>query len=115
MCAVRGLLPLPFLLVLVFVTGGCGRAENGNAVGCGPLEPTASGTEEAVPDPAAGAGCESSLTVIMDNYPFREGLETSWGFSCLVEGREKTVLFDTGGMGICSCATCTAWASTHGA
>jgi len=24
-------------------------------------------------------------------------LETAWGFSCLVDGLEKTILFDTGG------------------
>ncbi len=40
-----------------------------------------------------------SVTVVYDNNPYREGLETSWGFSCVVTGTEKTVLFDTGGNG----------------
>jgi 7,8-dihydropterin-6-yl-methyl-4-(beta-D-ribofuranosyl)aminobenzene 5'-phosphate synthase len=40
-----------------------------------------------------------TITVIYDNNPHQPGLETSWGFSCLVEGPEKTILFDTGGNG----------------
>jgi 7,8-dihydropterin-6-yl-methyl-4-(beta-D-ribofuranosyl)aminobenzene 5'-phosphate synthase len=40
-----------------------------------------------------------SLLILYDNYPFREGLRSSWGFSCLVRGMEKVVLFDTGGNG----------------
>jgi len=39
------------------------------------------------------------ITVIYDNYPFKPGLKTSWGFSCVVRGTEKTILFDTGGNG----------------
>lgn len=39
------------------------------------------------------------ITVVYDNSPHGEGLETAWGFSCLVKGTEKTVLFDTGGDG----------------
>jgi len=37
------------------------------------------------------------LTILYDNYPFRPGLRTAWGFSCLVELGEQTILFDTGG------------------
>lgn len=40
---------------------------------------------------------ELKLTVIYDNYPYMTGLKHDWGFSCLIEGGEKTVLFDTGG------------------
>jgi len=40
-----------------------------------------------------------TLTVLYDNYRYSEELETGWGFSCLVEGLEKTILFDTGGSG----------------
>jgi len=36
------------------------------------------------------------FTVLYDNYLHREGTKTDWGFSCLIEGTEKTVLFDTG-------------------
>ena len=40
-----------------------------------------------------------SITVLYDNHPFQQGLKTGWGFSCLVRGAEKTILFDTGGEG----------------
>jgi len=36
------------------------------------------------------------FTVLYDNYLFREGTKADWGFSCLIEGTEKTILFDTG-------------------
>jgi 7,8-dihydropterin-6-yl-methyl-4-(beta-D-ribofuranosyl)aminobenzene 5'-phosphate synthase len=39
------------------------------------------------------------LTVIFNNIPFETRLTTSWGFSCLIEGTEQTILFDTGGEG----------------
>jgi len=37
------------------------------------------------------------ITILYDNNEYDKRLETAWGFSCLVEGPEKTVLFDTGG------------------
>lgn len=40
-----------------------------------------------------------SLTVTFNNVGYHPGLETSWGFSCLVEGLDRTLLFDTGGDG----------------
>ena len=40
-----------------------------------------------------------SITVIYDNNAYKAGLETGWGFSCLIRGTEKAVLFDTGGDG----------------
>jgi 7,8-dihydropterin-6-yl-methyl-4-(beta-D-ribofuranosyl)aminobenzene 5'-phosphate synthase len=36
------------------------------------------------------------ITVIYDNNPYKAGLETAWGFSCFIEGTEKTILFDSG-------------------
>jgi len=42
---------------------------------------------------------EAKLTVLYDNYPHAPGLTTGWGFSCLIEGVEETILFDTGGDG----------------
>jgi len=36
------------------------------------------------------------LTVLYDNYLHKEGTTADWGFSCLIEGTEKTILFDTG-------------------
>jgi 7,8-dihydropterin-6-yl-methyl-4-(beta-D-ribofuranosyl)aminobenzene 5'-phosphate synthase len=40
-----------------------------------------------------------TITVVCDNYPYKKGLQTAWGFSCLVRGWGKTILFDTGGEG----------------
>lgn len=36
------------------------------------------------------------LTIVYDNNPYDEELKTDWGFSCLIEGLEKILLFDTG-------------------
>jgi len=45
-----------------------------------------------------GANREAvQITILYDNNEHDERLETAWGFSCLVEGLEKTILFDTGG------------------
>lgn len=40
-----------------------------------------------------------SITVSYDNNPYKERLTTAWGFSCVIRGTEKTILFDTGGDG----------------
>lgn len=45
---------------------------------------------------AKAAGSKLKFTVLYDNYVFREGTKADWGFSCLIEGAEKTILFDTG-------------------
>ena len=37
-----------------------------------------------------------NITIVCDNNPYKDGLETKWGFSCLIAGAEKTILFDTG-------------------
>jgi len=37
-----------------------------------------------------------TITVLYDNYIFSEGLKTDWGFSCIIKGTEKVILFDTG-------------------
>ena len=37
------------------------------------------------------------ITVVYDNNPYNPELTPEWGFSCLIEGCEKTILFDTGG------------------
>jgi 7,8-dihydropterin-6-yl-methyl-4-(beta-D-ribofuranosyl)aminobenzene 5'-phosphate synthase len=39
------------------------------------------------------------LTLAYENNEERGDLTTKWGFSCIVEGLEKTILFDTGGEG----------------
>ena len=37
------------------------------------------------------------MTVLYDNYVAAEGTKAEWGFSCLIQGTEDTILFDTGG------------------
>jgi len=46
----------------------------------------------------AGNGIDQPVTVkvIYDNYVHIDGLQSDWGFSILVEGLDKTILFDTG-------------------
>jgi 7,8-dihydropterin-6-yl-methyl-4-(beta-D-ribofuranosyl)aminobenzene 5'-phosphate synthase len=39
------------------------------------------------------------ITVVYDNVTIREDLEPSWGFSCLIQGLQKVILFDTGADG----------------
>ncbi len=40
-----------------------------------------------------------TLTIVYDNNAFDTRLKTAWGFACLVESGEMTLLFDTGGDG----------------
>jgi 7,8-dihydropterin-6-yl-methyl-4-(beta-D-ribofuranosyl)aminobenzene 5'-phosphate synthase len=42
---------------------------------------------------------ELTVTVVHDNYPCVDSLKTAWGFSALVTGPEKAILFDTGSDG----------------
>jgi 7,8-dihydropterin-6-yl-methyl-4-(beta-D-ribofuranosyl)aminobenzene 5'-phosphate synthase len=56
--------------------------------------------------PTAGFGgskaheaCVIRLTVVYNNPPFDDRLETAWGFFCLIEGTEQVILFETGGDG----------------
>ncbi len=44
----------------------------------------------------AGLKKPVKFTILYDNYLHKDGTETDWGFSCLIEGTEKTILFDTG-------------------
>ncbi|MHC4435192.1 MAG: MBL fold metallo-hydrolase [Planctomycetota bacterium] len=39
------------------------------------------------------------ISILYDNFTFTQGPKADWGFSCLVTGTEKTVLFDTGAKG----------------
>ncbi len=36
------------------------------------------------------------ITIIYDNYTEFANLQGDWGFSCLIEGKDKKILFDTG-------------------
>lgn len=39
------------------------------------------------------------ITIAFNNVPSAPGLETAWGFAAVVQGLERTLLFDTGGDG----------------
>jgi 7,8-dihydropterin-6-yl-methyl-4-(beta-D-ribofuranosyl)aminobenzene 5'-phosphate synthase len=39
------------------------------------------------------------ITILYDNTVFQSGLKPDWGFSCLVEAHNRTILFDTGSNG----------------
>ncbi len=39
------------------------------------------------------------ITVLYDNKAYKPNLDSGWGFSCLICGAEKTILFDTGPCG----------------
>lgn len=47
-------------------------------------------------EPVEAANNTLNITVLYDNYIFKEGLKADWGFACLIEGLDKTILFDTG-------------------
>ncbi|MDD3591097.1 MAG: hypothetical protein PHO65_00450 [Sulfurovum sp.] len=36
------------------------------------------------------------ITVVFDHNPYQKGMQSGWGFSCLIGGMEKRLLFDTG-------------------
>jgi len=55
--------------------------------------------QKAKPNDKAVDANNICITVVYDNNPYKEGLETSWGFSCVVAGAKETILFDTGGNG----------------
>ncbi len=49
--------------------------------------------------PAATSIAAVTITVLYDNIAVSQGTRADWGFSCLIRGFEKTVLFDTGARG----------------
>ncbi len=53
----------------------------------------------ATQNPAGEQEKNPKVTILYNNYVFTEGLQSDWGFSCLLEGTEKTILFDTGARG----------------
>lgn len=58
--------------------------------------------EVATAKQAAGPKAGSSaiqITILYDNYTLSEGFRTGWGFSCIITGTDKCILFDTGANG----------------
>lgn len=39
------------------------------------------------------------ITILYDNNPFADGLQTDWGFSCFIDTGKNKILFDTGDNG----------------
>jgi len=39
------------------------------------------------------------ITVVYDNNPYSKDLKADWGFACVIETSDKTILFDTGADG----------------
>ena len=59
-----------------------------------PAVPSPTPLPEPTPTEALGG---VTITILYDNNPYNERLKTAWGFSCLVERGDLTLLFDTGG------------------
>ncbi len=43
-----------------------------------------------------GLNTPLKFTILYDNYLHEQGTKPDWGFSCLIEGADKVILFDTG-------------------
>jgi len=54
--------------------------------------------EEKGREPIKDRGMDTPLTftILYDNYLHEKGTTPDWGFACLIEGCEQTILFDTG-------------------
>jgi 7,8-dihydropterin-6-yl-methyl-4-(beta-D-ribofuranosyl)aminobenzene 5'-phosphate synthase len=39
------------------------------------------------------------ITLVYDNYPYKDGLGTAWGFSAYITYKDQNILFDSGGSG----------------
>ncbi len=100
------------LVVMVFAMAvvSCGsRASSDPSVtsASGPTTPAPSSTTlAAATTPSKGtatvlatARAPVTITILYDNTATYPGTRADWGFSCLIEGPEKTVLFDTGNDG----------------
>ncbi len=64
--------------------------------GCSQREVDAELAARLMQDTQKAKADDIRFTIIYDNVPYKEGLRTDWGFSCLVEGLDKTILFDAG-------------------
>ena len=55
-------------------------------------------SQKIVSDQIEQDGMDTPLkfTILYDNYLYEQGTKPDWGFSCLIEGTEKVILFDTG-------------------
>jgi len=77
------------LMLGLFLLAACIQTE--------PSSPSSALTDTSQLEPTTEAEAELKITIVYDNNEYDPRLETKWGFSCLVEGLKKTILFDTGG------------------
>lgn len=61
--------------------------------------PSPEDTPEPTPQPTEAEVEMITITIVFDNYPFKKGLKTAWGFSAFVTYKDQNVLFDTGASG----------------
>jgi 7,8-dihydropterin-6-yl-methyl-4-(beta-D-ribofuranosyl)aminobenzene 5'-phosphate synthase len=89
------------LLILATVLAGCRSTQLEGENPNNKLELT----ESAIPNPTATATEELSameevlITIVYDNYPYKSGLGTEWGFSAFITYNDSNLLFDSGGSG----------------
>jgi len=81
------------LMALLFFLPSFAHPEPGP--GLSPLAPPS--PEAPLGEPAVKVRAGLTLTIVYDNNDYDSCLETKWGFSCFIEGLERTILFDTGG------------------
>jgi len=61
---------------------------------------SAAETVQQTPDTGEARSQEMiTITLVFDNYPFKPGLETAWGFSAFITYQDQNLLFDTGATG----------------
>ena len=58
--------------------------------------PSPEDTPEPTPQPTEAEVEMITITIVFDNYLYKKGLKTAWGFSAFVTYKDQNVLFDTG-------------------
>ncbi len=90
------------VLILTGVMAGCGplftRSDNPLTIGSPEVNgadspPSATLAEEVKPVEMI------RIRIVYDNYPYKDGLGTEWGFSVFITYKNENILFDTGGSG----------------
>ena len=84
-CRARVIIVVAEVLTGCLLTAGCGKGHRQAEVA----------TAKQAAGPKAGSKA-IQITVLYDNYTLSEGCRTGWGFSCIITGTEKCILFDTG-------------------
>lgn len=84
-CGARVIILVAQVLTGCLLTAGCAKGHRQAEVA----------TANHAAGPKAGSRA-IQITVLYDNYTLSEGFRTGWGFSCIITGTEKCVLFDAG-------------------